>query len=164
MPLKSVFLDVGNTLIAERRAREEVYARAARDFGLRVDAGRMAQLMHDARAGLPREIDGAFRYSDAWFEAFIERVFRAGLGLPRERLGGLTRAIFERFSDPAAFHVYPGAFELLERLRERGLAVGIVSNWSARLPTLLERLGIAERVDFVLSSAVEGCEKPGGLG
>jgi len=160
MALKSVFLDVGDTLISERQARAEIYARAARDFGLQVDAARMAELMRDARAGLPREIDGTFRYSDAWFEAFIERIFGAGLGLAREHLPGLTRGLFERFSDPATFHVYPGAFELLERLREQGLTVGIVSNWSARLTILLERLGIAEQVDFVLSSAVVGCEKP----
>jgi putative hydrolase of the HAD superfamily len=41
-----------------------------------------------------------------------------------------------------------------------GLKIGVISNWSARLPRLLTELGIAERVDFVLCSAIERVEKP----
>jgi putative hydrolase of the HAD superfamily len=47
-----------------------------------------------------------------------------------------------------------------EELRERGLRVGIVSNWSPALPEVLRGLGLLERVDFVLVSAMERAEKP----
>jgi FMN phosphatase YigB (HAD superfamily) len=38
--------------------------------------------------------------------------------------------------------------------------VGLISNWSPRLPKLLADLRISERVDFVLCSAIERAEKP----
>jgi putative hydrolase of the HAD superfamily len=49
---------------------------------------------------------------------------------------------------------------MLDEWRRMGLKIGVISNWSARLPGLLQRLGIAERVDFVLCSAIERVEKP----
>jgi putative hydrolase of the HAD superfamily len=162
MPLRAVFLDVGNTLVRERPSRFEIYAQCAREHGLDVTTERMNQLMRQAHRELPREIAGAWRYTDRWFEAYIERIFGVELGLPRERLAQLSRELFARFSDPATFELYPGALELCARLRARGLVVGLVSNWSHRLPRLLEDLGLAAQLDFALCSALERAEKPDG--
>lgn len=160
MPLRAVFLDVGNTLVRERPSRFEIYAQCARQYGLPVATERMNQLMRAAHRELPREIAGAWRYTDRWFEAYIERIFSADLGLPRERLAELSRDLFARFSDAATFELFPGAAELCDELRARGLVVGLVSNWSPRLPRLVEQLGLAARTDFVLCSALERLEKP----
>ena len=160
MVLKAVFLDVGNTLVHERPSRFEIYADGARRRGVVLETDAMQALMRAAHRELPREIGGAFRYSERWFETYIERIFHTGLGLPREQLAPLYEEIFGRFADPATFALHPGAIELLESLRARGLKIGIVSNWSQRLPRLLVELGVAERVDFVLCSALERVEKP----
>lgn len=160
MALRAVFLDVGNTLVHERPSRFEIYAQCARAHGVEVETGRMNQLMRAAHRELPREIDGAWRYTDRWFEAYIERIFAAGLGVPRERLPELSRDLFARFSDPATFALFPEALELCEALRARGLVVGLVSNWSHRLPRLVADLGLSTRTDFVLCSAIERLEKP----
>ena len=160
MVLKAVFLDVGNTLVHEEPTRFEIYAEGARRRGVVLETEAMHALMRLAHRELPREIGGAFRYTDRWFEAYIERIFHIGLGLPRAELAPLHEELFSRFADPATFALHPGAIELLERLRARGLKVGIVSNWSHRLPRLLEDLGVSRRVDFVLCSALERLEKP----
>lgn len=159
-PLSAVFLDAGGTLLRERVPRAELYARAAREAGLRVDAGRMGSEMARAHDELPRWVDGHFRYSQGWFRAYIRRVLVDGLGLPRERLAGVQAALLERFADPATFELLPGALELVDALRARGLVVAVVSNWSEALPGLLEGLGLTARLDFALVSALEGCEKP----
>jgi putative hydrolase of the HAD superfamily len=160
MPLRAVFLDVGNTLVRERPSRFEIYALCARQYGLELSTGRMNQLMRAAQRELPREIAGAWRYTDRWFEAYIERIFCTDLGLRRERLASLSRELFARFSDPATFELFPGALGLCQRLRARDLVVGLVSNWSHRLPRLVEDLGLAAHTDFVLCSALERAEKP----
>jgi putative hydrolase of the HAD superfamily len=116
--------------------------------------------MRRAHHELPQRVAGAFRYSDPWFEAYVERIYHHHLGLPRDELPGLLRGLFARFSDPATFRLYPGALHLLDAARARGLVVGVVSNWSARLPRLLDDLGVTRRVDFVLCSAIEELEKP----
>lgn len=160
MNLKAVFIDVGNTLLYEKPSRFEIYAAAAREHGLEVSAERMRQLMQRAHTELPAEIDGAFRYSDDWFQGYIQRIFGDYLEVPVQALDGLRAGLFQRFSDPDTFHLFPGAERLLEDARQRGLGLGIISNWSARLPALLERLGLASKVDFVLCSAIERLEKP----
>lgn len=160
MALRALFLDVGNTLLRERPSRFELYAQAAHEEGCPISTEEMAAQMRRAHAELPTWVGGAFRYTDPWFEAYIARIFHESLGVPRERLSPLSERLFARFSDPATFELYPGAFELLALARTRGLRVGIISNWSHRLPGLLERLDISPRVDFVLCSALERLEKP----
>jgi len=160
MSLRAVFLDVGNTLITERPPRFEIYAGHARARGLDVDAERMKACMRRAHDDLPLELDGAFRYTDPWFRAFIRRIFQGELGLAEAELPELTAELFARFEDPATFHAFPGLHELLARLRDEKLVLGVISNWSARLSRVLAGLGLADAFDFVLCSALERAEKP----
>lgn len=55
----------------------------------------------------------------------------------------------------------PGAAETLGGLRERGIRVGVGTDMTARLQFLkLERLGLLEYVNFLVSSEEAGAEKP----
>jgi putative hydrolase of the HAD superfamily len=160
MSLKAVFIDAGNTLLYENPSRFEIYAQAARRRGLDVPTQRMADLMRRAHRELPREIGGAFRYSEAWFASYIGLIFHEALGLSRSSVPEVQEELFARFAEPGTFVLHEGAIELLDALRDRGLAVGIVSNWSQRLPGILVGLGLTSRLDFVLASAIERVEKP----
>jgi putative hydrolase of the HAD superfamily len=158
--LKAVFIDVGNTLLYEKPSRFEIYAEGARRRGVELSTEAMTELMRRAHRELPREVAGGFRYTDPWFTVYITRIFHEYLGIAKSELGPLQAELFGRFGRAETFALFPGAIELLESLRRRGLALGIVSNWSPRLPRLLDELGVAARVDFVLCSALERAEKP----
>lgn len=158
--VSAVFLDLGNTLLCERGSRAELYAAEGRVEGLEIGTAAMAELMARAHAALPRELDGAFRYSDAWFRAFQRRIFVDELGLPEVRLAALSQRLFTRFEDARTFELFPGARELLSSLRARGIVLGLISNWSERLPRLLDALELAPAFDFVLGSAALRMEKP----
>lgn len=160
MALRALFVDVGNTLLREEPSRFELYAVQARARGVAIAEDEMRALMVRAHREVPSEIGGAWRYTDRWFESYIDRVFHAYLGLDRAVLPELSRELFANFSRPETFVIFPGAFELFARARARGLKLGVVSNWSPRLPALLERLAIAREVDFMLCSAIERLEKP----
>jgi REG-2-like HAD superfamily hydrolase len=160
MSLKAVFIDVGNTLLYEKPSRFEIYAEGARRRGRNVSGVEMMELMRRAHRELPRSIQGAFRYTDPWFESYIERIFHGYLGLAKVELPSVHEELFDRFGRVETFALHPGGDELLAELARRDLRIGIVSNWSTRLPALLERMGIARRVDFVLCSAIERAEKP----
>jgi putative hydrolase of the HAD superfamily len=162
MTLKAVFIDAGNTLLYEKPSRFEIYAQAARRRGVELTTEHMAELMRRAHRELPREIDGAFRYSEAWFTSYIQRIFHDVLDLSRSEVPAIREELFARFAEPQTFVLFPGAVALLESLRGRGLAVGIVSNWSQRLPGILNGLGLSDRLDFVIASAIERVEKPDG--
>jgi putative hydrolase of the HAD superfamily len=160
MVLQAVFIDAGNTLLYEKPSRFEIYAQAARGRGIDIDSDRMRVLMIRAHRELPREIDGAFRYSESWFQSYVRTIFHGSLGLSSTELAGISAEVFSRFADPKTFALFPGTIELLDALRTRGIVIGIISNWSQRLPGILEGIGVLARVDFVLASAIERVEKP----
>ena len=160
-PLHAVLLDAGGTLFTERSSRAAIYAAAARRHGVDVDEAATARAMKEVHARLPRRLDdpgGSFRYSRRWFERFIAEVFaHAGVAtLP----AALPPDLFATFADPATFRVFDEVVPALAHLREAGIKIGVVSNWSPALPRLLEGLRLAPGLDAVVCSAVEQVEKP----
>ena len=97
---------------------------------------------------------------DAWFVAFIDHVFARELALRPGEVARVRERLFTRFADPRTFTLYPGARELCQSVRARGLALGVISNWSERLPSLLAGLGLVPAVELVVCSALERVEKP----
>lgn len=160
MTLKAVFIDAGNTLLYEKPSRFEIYAEVARRHGVALTTPEMNGLMRRAHRALPVEIDGAYRYSDRWFAAYIDLIFHEELGIAKREITALRDELFARFARPETFALFPGALELLSDLRLRKFRLGVISNWSARLPGLLDALGIGSAIDFVLCSAIERAEKP----
>jgi HAD superfamily hydrolase (TIGR01549 family) len=58
------------------------------------------------------------------------------------------------------FDAYPDASPALERFGELGLRRVCVSNWDYALPEVLERCGLGDVFDAVVTSAVVGARKP----
>ncbi len=157
--IRAVFLDAGDTLFTERRSRSQIYATVAREHGVAVAPQDMADAMRRIFHELPSSVDGSFRYSLAWFRAFNERVM-AEVGVAESRRESAHEELIHRFQDPRTYKVFPEVIEVLEKLRETEVLVGIVSNWSEKLPELCDGLGISERVGFIVSSASMRAEKP----
>jgi putative hydrolase of the HAD superfamily len=158
--IKSVFLDAGGTLVVDRVSRGAVYAAAARGLGRSIDDAAMNAVLRRVLAEMPRTIDGAFRYSEAWFARANQRIFGRELGFDDAAARLAHEQLVARFGDAASFRAREGAPALLAALRERGLVVGVVSNWSERLERVLAGVGLRDGLDFVLASASERCEKP----
>jgi putative hydrolase of the HAD superfamily len=164
-PLRAVLLDAGGTLFTERTSRAAIYAATARRHGVAVEEAAAARALKLVHARLPQRLPqrsngrgDAFRYSRPWFEHFIAAVF-AEVGVC-ELPAGVAPDLFATFADPATFRLFDEVVPTLARLRERGLKLAVVSNWSPALPELLAGLGIAGRFDVVVSSGREGVEKP----
>jgi putative hydrolase of the HAD superfamily len=58
------------------------------------------------------------------------------------------------------FRVYPDVPAWLAVLRAAGLKLAVVSNWDVSLGEVLQRVGIAELLDCVVTSAAVGAAKP----
>jgi len=160
MTLEALFFDVGRTLLTEVPSRYEIYAQTARQRGRNLSAMTMKRVMRTAHGDIPARIGGAYRYTDAWFRAFIHRIFCQNLGLAPEVISDVSEELLEKFSQAETFRVFPGAHELLTELKGRGLKLGVISNWSERLGLLLERTELAGYFDVVVCSATEKMEKP----
>jgi putative hydrolase of the HAD superfamily len=75
-----------------------------------------------------------------------------------ERLGVEITA--EELVDAIRFDAYPDAAPALQALRDDGRRLVAVSNWDCSLPDVLDRVGLGELLDGVVSSAVAGARKP----
>jgi putative hydrolase of the HAD superfamily len=103
----------------------------------------------------PRAHEARDAESLAAFRVECAGVFLEALGAPLE-----AESFVDAFMGSLVFEPVPGAAKALDRLRERGLRLGVVANWDCSLPEHLERLGLLGRFDTVVTSARAGTSKP----
>ncbi|MGW1189073.1 HAD family hydrolase [Streptomyces sp. NPDC002559] len=93
-----------------------------------------------------------------WERDRLRRRARA-CGVPEAELGGLV-AELDRAMKAVRLELYPDVPGVLARLRERGLLIGVCSNWFWDLEDCVEAVGIGGAVDVVVGSARVGARKP----
>jgi putative hydrolase of the HAD superfamily len=152
------------TLIGLRRSVGEGYASVAARHGLQLDATAINRVFPDVyRQAPPLAFPGvtgpALREAEiGWWGERIEAVL--------ERIGaapappGLVQSLFEHYGQAAAWRVYDDVPAPLRRWRSRGLRLAVVSNFDARLPALLDELGLTPCLDAVVFSSGAGAAKP----
>lgn len=94
----------------------------------------------------------------AWQRRRLDHVLaRCGLAVPQR-----TRVLdhIETVRYTRLFSTFPDVPAALARLRERGLVVGLCSNWDWDLDRHLDHNGITGLLDFVVCSASVGYRKP----
>ena len=83
-------------------------------------------------------------------------------------LGGLDpfdeyfKLIFKVFEDGSNWKVHEDVIEskIFQKLKERKVVLGVISNWDSRLTSTLKNLKLADHFNFILSSAEVGSAKP----
>ena len=157
--LKAVIFDLDGTLYDYRSAHAAAW-RALQDYArahLSVEPERL-----DALHG--RAFDLQKRRAGAPCAAIHDRLIRCQLmlelmGAPIGRAPEMAALYWSVLLD--AMRPFPGAAEALDGLRAMGLAVGVGTNMTADYQfAKLERLGLMERVDFLVTSEEAGAEKP----
>jgi putative hydrolase of the HAD superfamily len=155
--VRAVLLDALGTLVELEapapRLRAALRRHAGVDVGLeaagRGFAAEIGYYLANHMRGGDRE--GLERLRDDCAEAM-----RAAIG--REDLGRAT--VRTAMLEALEFSVFPDVVPALHALRERGLRLVVVSNWDCSLGEWLDRAGIGQLVDGVVSSAVVGVAKP----
>ncbi|KAL1507367.1 hypothetical protein AB1Y20_008213 [Prymnesium parvum] len=110
--------------------------------------------------------------SAEWWRQVVRQTFERA-GAPVATLEALLPEAFDAlyhrvFVSTESWRLTEGAEETLRALSEwrqaqpegERMAVGVISNWDERLPTLLEELGIAQHMDVVITSRQASVEKP----
>ncbi|NYV78421.1 HAD family hydrolase, partial [Streptomyces sp. UH6] len=112
---------------------------------------------------VPRALPGGL--ADAWENRDRTPELHRGLytGLSR-RVDlpdpALHDALYDRHMTPEAWEPYPDAVEVLARLRDRGVAVGVVSNIGWDLRPVFRAHGLDAYVDTYALSFEHGAQKP----
>ena len=167
MPLssfKAVFFDVGGTLISVHPSVGAVYAKHARDFGF---TGTVDELNKGFRLQW-KKIGGieslgnksGVEEEKKFWKDLVYQVFKPLGGL--ERFDEYFELIFEVFVDSSNWKIHEDVIEskIFQKLKERKVILGVISNWDSRLFSTLENLKLADNFEFILPSAVVGSAKP----
>ncbi len=158
--LQLILFDVGATLVDPHPSAREVVLRVLNEHELAVGIDDLAlaePVAWQAVAGLlPFQ-----RYGQEESRAFWDAFYRALLS----RLGqadddALRTALYEEFQRLENWRLYPDAVPTLRELRERGLRLGVVSNWEDWLEELLLALEVHELFDVIVASGPFGRAKP----
>jgi len=163
-PRAAVFFDAVHTLFDLEPDYAGAFARVACDFGYEVDRCQVEVALVPLLADLDRRkrAEGSHTCTPESLEAewieFNNAVFRA-VGVDGDILA-LSLEVERRFDSGLYAAVYPEAFEVLGEVRGMGVATGIISNGTKGMETCLRVLGLTDRVNTVLVSALVGYEKP----
>ena len=161
---RAVLLDAAGTLIDVARPLGDAYSRLARDFGGNLDPDTMTAGFRTVFADTPpmafpgRRGAALDRAERAWWRAVVERVTRMAGDVPE--FDAYFDRLYAHYGSAPAWRVYPEVPEVLAALRERDLALAVVSNFDSRLPPLLDALGLAPFFDAVVCSGAVGAAKP----
>ena len=162
--VKAVFLDAVGTLFRIRGSVGEVYWKLARPYGVRAtpemidrafkevfrDASPLA--FPDAQPGIVRRLERQ------WWYHIVGEVFRKVGGI--ERFEDYFESVFSFFSGSQGWELYNDTISVLEALKDRGMIIGMISNFDSRIYPVLADLGIFKFFDSVHISSREGVAKP----
>jgi putative hydrolase of the HAD superfamily len=159
--IRAVFFDAVGTLLFPNPAAPVVYAGVARRAGITLDpstvcerfveAYRTQELIDKAAVWITSEE----RERDRW--RIIVATTLRGVADPE----ACYRELFEHFAKPDAWRVAPDVAQLLGTLLERGVRIGLGSNYDARLWSVLDGFPeLAPLRECVVVSAAVGYRKP----
>jgi putative hydrolase of the HAD superfamily len=150
--LRAVTFDVGGTVIEPWPSVGHVYAAAASNHGF---PNLPVEVLNQQFAAAWRSKKN-FDHSKSDWRKLVDAAF-AGLVTSTD---SLFPELYERFSQPSAWRVFDDVVPCLERLKRRGVKLGIISNWDERLRPLLHELQLTPFFDAVIISCEQGCRKP----
>jgi len=165
MRTRAVFFDLYNTLAGYQPSREEVQVLAAN------------------KLGVPLTLEGAYRGVSAaddywWRQNSRQRVEERSDAERQEVYFGWQRALLEAAGVDASPHtvarmlaasrslgqsslvLYDDVLPTLAVLRGRGLTLAMLSNVDRDIVAFGRELGVADHLDFMLSSREVGADKP----
>ena len=160
----TVIFDAAGTLVGRDSPDffEEFFVVAAGELGAAITLDQvkaaLSKAMEEPRF---RKSDGRMSTPEQTRRYFLDlyaHVFKTA-GIEGDLLPGLQK-YYDRFQDGRYLDVYGDVRPTLEKLKDRGVRLGVLSNWSEHLSLVLERHSLDRYFSFLVVSAEAGCEKP----
>jgi REG-2-like HAD superfamily hydrolase len=166
--INTVFLDVGWTLAYPRASMWDIFASLCDEAGVTAssqDCERLVRSLWSSgqeHAEARVEANTPYPDSDEDFTLMFMHMARLVFGQMgvAEDQEELMQRFFGAFWTEENWVLFDDVPKAIERLRERGLKLGVLSNAPSNLLDFLDRLGISQTVDFTVVSGIEGMKKP----
>jgi HAD superfamily hydrolase (TIGR01509 family) len=159
VPLRAIFFDAGNTLL---RMNYAVIAERLRTLGVAVEADAVQRAEWRARVRLDALLGPDRSTESRSISGSYLRYLLDELGVRDEATVDALDAWRATYNAPVGVWntAEPEAEAALGLARARGLRAAVISNSNGSVASILESLGLARHLDFVLDSYLVGVEKP----
>ena len=166
-PIHVIFFDAAETLFHINGSVADIYLTHAIQHGFRqasdsqtLIAQAFQRAFHDApppvfAATDPIELKECERLW--WFDVVHNVFYRVGMF---ERFDEFFAQVFQVFEDPHSWVLFPETHAVLTMLRQKGVELGIVSNFDSRLFSVMRGLGIDKLFDTVTIASLAKAAKP----
>ncbi|MDQ6779974.1 MAG: HAD-IA family hydrolase [Candidatus Eremiobacteraeota bacterium] len=162
--IQAVFFDAGYTLLCMDPDQVTIFLGVCDQLSIGIDRERLAGGIAKANSLLaPRAARLQPQpFSQTAVDEFWTRYNHTLLSLaaldPRDARH--AELVYRRFTAAITWRIYDEVRPVLSTLRRRGIALGIISNWTGDLEDVLHKLELHGAFDFVLDSSRLGYEKP----
>jgi putative hydrolase of the HAD superfamily len=162
-PHDAVLFDAGETLVHPHPSFGRLLASLLAERGHAVDEIPFERVALDVaiEAGLRAHTEGiAWTTSPEASRKHWTGIYRALLAHLEITDDEAPDAMYDQFTMPVHYRLFEDSLPALRALAAEGYALGIISNWEAWLPELLDLLDITKLFSTVVVSGVVGIEKP----
>jgi len=156
-----IFFDAGGTLIHPVRPVGQLYAEAARDFGVEADAERLHRgFLRTWKSLKPRDpVEGARVTDDrGWWKEVVRGSWDDQP--PPEDFEAYFELVYRNFAKPEWWVAYPEVESVLAGIKIRGYRCAVLSNWDRRLRQILAGFSWSSHFEELVISSEVGAEKP----
>jgi putative hydrolase of the HAD superfamily len=161
---KAVFFDFYNTLATHHPPREEAWVNACRELGIKLEAKTLFNSLpaadmywrnEDSRSPIDKRTpEGKIDF----YAEYGTRILQgAGVEVSRDTALQLLAKLRQHKWE---FKAYDDTLPTLKELKNRGLILGLVSNVAQDMEPTYTELGLQPYLDFKVTSAEVGCDKP----
>jgi putative hydrolase of the HAD superfamily len=164
--IKAIFFDWFNTLAHYHPPREELESQALKELGFDVSPKSISyglylgdKHLYEENARLPirqrSQEEQTKLYTD--FHRIILK--ETGINATDEQVLKLLARMFQ-LNAAMKFVLFDDVRDTLKALKIRGLKLGLLTNLQSEVNSMCRELGIAEYLDFTVTSAEAGADKP----
>jgi putative hydrolase of the HAD superfamily len=161
--IRAIVFDAGGTLLYPADPVGETYAKFARKFGVKLAPDATETAFREAFRSLsPRPKGGVPSNGDdrAWWKQVVTKSLLDKAFPDPAAFEAFFEEVYLFFSTADAWGIYPEVLEVLEQLRDHEIELAVLSNWDARLHTVLDGCSLGEHLPRRFISAELGWEKP----
>ena len=164
MAIRAVTFDVGSTLLYPSPSVAETFVSSAREYGYDIPVEE-AESHIDACWALYYEEyrrDGDFwchheGCKHIWYIQYALLCERCGVVAHKD---DVVDATYRAFLRGHHWGIYEDVVETLRALQDRGVTLGVISNWDTDLLNILADLGLSRYFADIIPSALVGLRKP----
>jgi putative hydrolase of the HAD superfamily len=161
--IRAIVFDVGGTLVYPADPVGETYAKFAKTRGVKLPPEATTTAFREALKNLSPRAKGTIPNDGndrAWWRQVVVKSMAEKTFAEEAIFEAFFEEVYLHFGRSDAWGVYPEVFEVLEALRDHDVELVALSNWDARLHSVLDGCGLGEYLNKRFISAELGWEKP----